>query len=1158
VIDEATALAAERQRDAAAAGYSVWVAASAGTGKTKVLTDRVLNLLLRGSAPGRILCLTFTKAAAAEMANRINRRLADWTLMPDGKLAGELQALTGDMPEAETLREARRLFARVLDTPGGMKILTLHAFCQSLLRRFPIEAGIAPHFEVLEERGAVELLAEARAAMLAEAASGARPELGAALAEVTRYLPEEGFADLLGTLVLERTRLRRLELAGDGFQRFTARLHRELGVPVGASEDAIIAAACAETAFDGAGLCRAVAALSASAARTDRDRAAAIASWLADAAGRSAGFAAYREAFLTREGARLARLATKAVARTAPAILATLEAEAERVIAVAAACSACALLGASAAMARLADALLGHYEREKALHSALDYDDLILKTCDLVERPGVAAWVLFKLDGGIDHILVDEAQDTNPEQWQVVAALAEEFFSGRSARAPGRTIFAVGDAKQSIYSFQRADPLEFLRMREHFAARVHAAADPPGDVRWRTVDLDISFRSTATVLEAVDAVFTRAEASVGVALDRKPIRHAAQRRGHGGRVELWPAVPADPVPDPEPWEPPLEQQRRRTPQLRLAEAIAAQIARWLADGEQLPARGRRIRAGDIMVLVRRRNEFATALIRALKQRGIPVAGADRMRLTEQLAVEDLVALGRFLLLPEDDLTLATVLKGPLFGLDEETLFGLAHGRGERDLWHELRHRAGEDLSLQHAARELAALLGRVDFTAPYELFAEILGARGGRRAALARLGAEAEDPLDEFLALALAYERQHIPSLEGFLHWLESGETEVKRDLDQRGRDEVRILTVHGAKGLQAPIVFLPDTMQLPREALRLLWVRDERGELPIWVPRKELDAPVAALARQAAQQRREEEYRRLLYVAMTRAEDRLYVCGWETQQATSDLSWYRLVERGLQPVAAADDFDLAALAGSDGWRGRRLRLEGRQSVPAKDDSAAALAAPIETPLPDWATARPPAEPAPPKPFAPSRPREAEPAARSPLGADASESTGLKRGLLVHRLLQILPELPEGERRAAAARFLARPAHALDAAEQARLADEILAVLEASDFAALFGTDSQPEVPVVGVFGDYVLSGQIDRLVVGSAEVLIVDYKTLRPPPASPAAVAPLYLRQLAAYRAAVAAIYPERRVRCALLWTDGPHLMAVPDDLLAPFAPGR
>jgi ATP-dependent helicase/nuclease subunit A len=583
------------------------------------------------------------------------------------------------------------------------------------------------------------------------------------------------------------------------------------------------------------------------------------------------------------------------------------------------------------------------------------------------------------------------------------------------------------------------------------------------------------------------------------------------------------------------------------PRTRLANELARTVRNWIEQGEILPARGRPIQAGDVMILVRRRNALVADLVRALRQEGVPVAGVDRMRLARELAVEDLVALAEFLLTLEDDLGLATVLKGPLFGLDDDDLIALCPGR-KGTLWDELRRRAGERPRWAEAARLLSELLARADFVPPYELFAEVLGARGGRKAMLARLGTEAGDALDEFLALALRYERGNVASLQGFLHWLRSGEIELKRELEQRGRDEVRILTVHGAKGLQAPIVILPDTTALPQAQLPLRWTDDG---LLLWCPSKECDAPLARTSRVAAERQRDREYRRLLYVAMTRAEDRLYVAGHASGRTEPDSCWYQLVRRGLAEVAAPLAFDKG-----EGWAGAALRLENEQTAPPQADAVAPrLGGAVE--LPGWTREPPRPEPVPSRPLAPSQPGWTEPAARSPLAPEgARAAAGLKRGLLVHRLLQALPELAPSAREAACRRYLAREGHGLDGDEQAAIARETLAVLDDPEFAPLFGPGSLAEVPVVGLVGAHAVAGQIDRLVVLRDEVLIVDYKTLRPPPASEAEVPEAYLRQLALYAAAVAKIWPDRPVRAALLWTDGPRLMGIGPALLARWVP--
>ncbi|MGC2415380.1 MAG: UvrD-helicase domain-containing protein, partial [Stellaceae bacterium] len=722
-------------------------------------------------------------------------------------------------------------------------------------------------------------------------------------------------------------------------------------VPEDATKDSLIAACCAPGAGDEAGL-RAAAAALVEGSSTDRERGAIIARWCADPAERRDLLDAYIKVFLTEKREIRKNLITKNAAAKAvsadPARV--LQEEGERIKRFEAERAGLAVIEATLALIRLGEALLRAYERRKRLTGLLDYDDLVHKALDLLRRPGVAPWVLFKLDGGLDHILIDEAQDTNPEQWAIIAALAEEFFAGEGAGGERpRTVFAVGDAKQSIYSFQRADPRAFVEMRAHFQARVTAAKQV-----WRVVPLEISFRAAAPLLQAVDAVFQDAAAADGVALDGTAIRHVASRAGQAGLVELWPAV----LPQA---DAPAE------PHARLARAIAATVAQWLARGERLEQRGRALQPGDVMVLVRRRTAFVGELLRALKERDVPVAGTDRLLLANEMAVQDLIALGRFLLLPEDDLTLAAVLKGPLFDFSEEELFRLAYDRGEETLWSRLRRLAAEHPAMGAAAERLGELLARADFVPPFELYAETLGATvlspdGGRRAILERLGPEAADGIDEFLALALAYEREQVPSLQGFLHWVAAGDTEVKRDFGERQRDEVRILTVHGAKGLEAPVVFLPDTLQLPVHPDALLWSEDEG--LPLWRPRKDFSAPFYSAERDRLRQRQLQEYRRLLYVALTRAQDRLYVCGWETMRPAKEAPpWRTLCEAGWTGIATPFHFDTIPLIGArDGWSGDGLRLTAAQTAPPSRDSPILDARPAGK-LPGWVLTPPPPEP---------------------------------------------------------------------------------------------------------------------------------------------------------------------------------------------------
>jgi ATP-dependent helicase/nuclease subunit A len=702
--------------------------------------------------------------------------------------------------------------------------------------------------------------------------------------------------------------------------------------------------------------------------------------------------------------------------------------------------------------------------------------------------------------------------------------------------ATGRTLFAVGDVKQSIYGFQRADPAAFQAMRQHFAARVGAAKR-----RWQPVELALSFRSTPAVLRAVDAIFAEPGAADGLHFDDGGmVRHIPNRATDAGLVEIWPTETPGEVEEHAPWAAPVKQIYHRTPVARLAGRIADRIEHWLNDGEMLEARGRPIGPGDILILVQRRAGFVEAMVRALKRKGIAVAGVDRMVLMEQLAVMDLAALGHFLLLPEDDLNLGVVLKGPLIGWNDEQLFDLAHAR-RGGLWSALRARPDCP-----ARQFLSGLLAKVDFAPPFELYAELLGAGGGRRNILARLGPDANDPINEFLDLALSHERDHAPSLQGFLQWLERGKMEVKRDLDQ-GQNEVRVMTVHGAKGLEAPIVFLADTVRVPDKTPSLLWPEvpdtSDNGPAPLWAPVRAMEDGVMAEARAKAEQDRDREYRRLFYVALTRAADRLYICGFEGKAGRKEHCWYDMAWRALAAMPEIERPD--ELAGG-------LRLANSQGVPPPPMAAAAPAA-SET-LPGWALRPAPAEPVPPRPLTPSRPEAPDPPVVSPLADDGQAR--FQRGIHIHRLLQSLPDLPIDQRAAAAARYLAQPAHVLEPAQQADILAETLAVLEHADFAPIFGPGSRAEVPLTAVLSGRVVSGQVDRLAVTDSEIFVVDYKSNRPPPRRAGDVETVYLRQLASYRAVLEEIYPEKTVRCALLWTDGPNLMMIDDALLRPHSP--
>ena len=1133
--------ASDAQLDASDPRVSAFVSASAGSGKTKLLTDRLLRLLLEGANPARILCLTYTTAAAAEMALRLRRDLANFATADKAALRRALARLGLDGTGAEQAR-AQALFARVLDLPGGMRISTIHAFCQSLLRRFPLEARVSPHFRLLGDADATAALHAAQETVLeaADPAASDRQVRQAvhheAIALVAAAVPLGIFFQLARSLAEDRTRLRGL-LRRPLAEIAQAQRHR-LGVT--RDEPAVLARAVAWA--DEAAVVEAWRVVLAD-GKAPAGKAAERLDWLSrDAPARAAGWDNYSASYFTKEGhpASVKTLFGEGLGKRRPDVCQALLAEQDRVLRVRDEQQSIRAAHLSTALLTLALPMARSYAHGKDGTARLDYGDLIDSTSGLLADPG-AAWVLHKLDGGLDHLLLDEVQDTSPAQWAIAGALVAEFFVGEGAREVTRTVFAVGDRKQSIFSFQGADPAAFDLWRD----RLRGLAVGAGKT-WRDVGLGVSFRSTVPVLALVDAVFADPLAARGVV--DGPLHHDSDRHGQAGSVELWPLEPRPDRMEPPSWAVPARRERAKGAPQRLAERVADWIASAVSSGGlDLPSRGRTAQPGDILVLVRRRDDLARSIVRALKHKGVPVAGLDRMTLTDQAAVADLLALCDALLLPQDDLAVACVLTSPLGGLDDLDLIALAPGR-DGPLWDELRRRADERPGWTAAWAYLAALFARVDYTTPHALLSEALGRLGGRARLLARLGPEAAEPIDELLAAALAFQREHPPSLQGFVHWLRRSTAEVKRQPEAAG-SLVRLMTVHGAKGLQAPIVVLPDTTALPPSRETLLWTGAD-DDVPVWAPSADERSAAVEAMRDAARARASEEHNRLLYVALTRAEDRLVVCGFETHHKLADDCWYRLVERGIVSLEAAAD-------PNDGVRRHACQQTAEPDRPAATESAdPASPMPAWTGrAPHWAANPPPAPDVGPIRLAPSRPQGIEHGSVPPAISPLLRIARFERGRLLHSLLQHLPALPEADRLAVADRHLR--ASGLSEAERAATLAELGQVLTHADLAAAFGPGSRAEVPLTGVVGGQVVGGLVDRLLVRSERVLIVDYKTNRRPPATVAEVPVAYVRQMAAYHAVLTAIYPGRAVRCLLVWTVGASVMELPPTLLDRSAPG-
>ncbi len=1109
--------ATEAQVRASTPDQSTWLAANAGSGKTRVLTDRVARLLLNGVDPSHILCLTYTKAAATEMQNRLFKRLGSWAMLPEPKLRSELAVLGVDTPtDPGFLKEARTLFARAIETPGGLRIQTIHSFCAALLRRFPLEAKVSPQFKEMEDR-AGEML---RAEILDDMAQGPDRAL---LEGIAPYLGGDDLSGLLAEICNARAAF------------VNAPKPDQIRAAYGLTEDMTAEDLLAQVFLGDEmhWLPTLIAAFTNG--KTEPDMAELLAQITAPDA---QALSLLRRVCLTQAGSLRKSFPTKATRKAHPDLCTRYDQLAARVEASVEVERAFEAAARDIALHAFAQPFVTAYEAEKERRGWLDFDDLISRARDLLSARCVADWVLYKLDGGIDHILVDEAQDTSPVQWEVIERLAREFTSGQGAREERRTIFVVGDKKQSIYSFQGADPSEFDRMREEFRTRLENT-----DAPLVASELAYSFRSAEPVLRLVDLTFAGAAES-----GFDGAEHIAFKTVMPGRVDLWP--PVDKVKDDEdgPWFEPLDRQGARHHSVILATRIA-RFVRGIIDGKHpLPVeeghsgtyQSRPVQAGDVLILVRSRGRLFKEIIRACKQEKLPIAGADRLKVMAELAVRDVIALLKFLETPEDSLSLAAALRSPLFGWSEQALFDLAHRRTEPTLWQALRPQHD---AFPETLTVLDDLRANTDFLRPYDLIERILTRHMGRRRLIGRLGAEAEDGLNALLQQALAYEQSAVPTLTGFLEWAQADYLEIKRAPDSAG-ETLRVMTVHGAKGLEAPIVILPDCAA-PDTKLRGALLRD--GDAMVWKqpekaqPRRQQEAVTRAKTREA------QERDRLLYVAMTRAEKWLIV-GAAGDMGKTGEAWYDKVHKGMIDAGAeSHTYSFAPDDAGEGLRSWRADWSALPPAPQKDK---APQTDIVTPVPDGPLPAP-------SPVSKTRAPSDLGGAKALSGAAGdSEEKALARGTALHHILEILPALPPSDHAEAADQLIENlrnmTALAPVADDLPAIAAEALRVLAAPNLSRFFAPDTLAEVSItadVPTIGR--IHGQIDRLLVTTDSVIAIDFKTNRVVPNTPADTPEGLLRQMGAYAAALAQIYPNHRIETGLVWTATAHYMSLSHDLV-------
>ncbi|WP_208438468.1 double-strand break repair helicase AddA [Bartonella grahamii] len=1130
---------------------NVWVSANAGSGKTHVLSERVIRLLLNGTPPARILCLTYTRAAAAVMQSRIFRTLSSWNELDDAQLQETLTRFEKKTVNAQKLTYARQLFARALETPGGLKIQTIHAFCESLLHQFMLEANIAGHFELPDDISRKKLLQESRRQLLA------RRDVQPALQQLFKVISEHTFnqllyeatekqhklSDFLSSLLSENgeEKLRALfNLAPDETnQCLLEQIKQTARLPLYALNHC-------ET--NGSQSCKdMVEKLSQLEKVHDETNILNIIS----------------DIYFTIKGEprKFSHLSRKKSDQIWPFIQQMLEDKQNKLSILLEKYQCAKVATLNMAAFQLCAVYLKIYTNLKKANGFLDFDDLIERTLHLLQRKSASQWVHYKLDRGLDHILLDEAQDTNPEQWQIIQLLAQEFFSGYSQRTNIRTLFAVGDEKQSIYSFQGAAPENFAENGRIIQKKVQQT-----NQQFEKIQLHYSFRSTADVLKSVDIVFETPENYKGLSAENTKTVHEAIRVHSPGEVVIWDAISQETSEFPHDWH--LSVDHLDTPEVRLAEKIAETIANWLQKGEMLPAKGRLIRASDIMILVRKRDQFVSALSRAFKHRNIPVAGADRLQLTKHISIRDLMALARFVLQPQDDLSLACVLKSPLFALSEEELYQLAaHRTGS--LWQSLFTHASSQASFKDAFEKLNHYRALVDKIPVFEFYNHILNNDKGRQKILSRLGSEANDVLDAFMDYTLTIQKTGLPGLQAFLETLSASEPEIKREFEQNN-EEIRIMTVHAAKGLEAAIVFLVDpgsAIWHPQHAPHLLKVPLNNAKWNgkqafIWRPNEKFDTKLSKQAISHLKERAEEEYRRLLYVGMTRAEDRLFICGYKGQKTQSH-TWLQLVKKALEPHALAIKDSVEDIAA---WR-FCITPPSSVSINPKVPCAECQTLP---PLPAFFSHKVPEEPVLPKPLKPSVASlsiEADTELSSSpkqltispvLGAtNTNRAFSIEYGNIVHRLLQYLPDYPLQKRRDYARNYLNIKASHWYESQREDALRHVWKILDHVYLKPLFSEHSRAEVSLMGIVKirgkEHAISGQIDRLYITQNSIIFADFKT-GTPPENEAAIASHHWLQMALYRKLLQAIHPDKDIQALLIYSKEAKIFKLSPEKLEAF----
>lgn len=1081
------------QQQASDPKLSVWVSANAGSGKTHVLVERVTRLLLSGVEPASILCITYTKAAAAEMWSRLFTNLAAWTNLDDAALTLSLQQLGEDGTDPVLQTRARQLFTKALETPGGLKIQTIHAFCEKLLHLFPVEAGLAPGFSVMDERRELELQSSATQIVLNKAEHETESQTAKAFEALTDRLNKDDFQSLIKSFI---TALRKASPELLNLEKASYELVLSNGLAVTHLNFEVIKTEL--NSIDKAAYLHHAKLLELSGKH-----------WRVNPSEAMMKIAQadepedLLEKFFLTDGAARKQFLRDEISEALPETQSFIDTEKLRVFELIQQRNTLEIIAQSGNAFVLAKDILQHISVEKQRLGIYDFADLITKAASLLSNARATQWVLKKLDEGLNHILLDEAQDTSPDQWRIVRRLADEFFAGAGLpKAQSRSVFVVGDQKQSIFSFQGADAKGFAKTREELFKQTQG--------QMALVELTTSYRSTSTVLDAVNQLFTQTKLKELGIFDASERDHTGVRKDQGV-VELWPFETEEKIAEPDAWARPLDTPAATSADRLLAETIAEKIAGWLSPTRPklLMSKNRPVQPGDILILFQTRSTLYRLVLAHLRQHGVPVAGADRLILLNSLIVQDIVVLLGWLLLPQDDHALAIILKSPLVPepLSEKQLFELCYNRKANLV----------DLISGPNQNYLNMLQQQAHTAGPFQVLSLII--LKSRQSIAKRLGEEALEASAAMMDLALDYEADHGLSLFGFINWFSATETTLKRDMD-KAKGDVRLMTVHGAKGLEAEIVIMADATYVKKlsrsgPTVTTLPENERAAGLPIWKMSgkgphvQQFENWIDLHTQDIAQ-----ENSRLLYVAMTRARDELYICGAKGKNKVGERSWWPTITQALgapendepQRFGLPDQFidvtktNIPPAAHQAPWLLRNPKLEGQKPREA---------------------------------FNPSGNRQT-------LNPEAA-----KRGTALHRLLQDIANVSE-DRRFSVAR---QRAIALDLTEAD--AKQMANLMARPDLHVYFGQGSKSEADIIGTLPNGMeVSGRIDRLTVLPEGIWLLDYKSNQggSEPISPSHP---YVKQLATYAALLGQLYPTSPIHAALLWTQTGEHQHLPEALI-------